>query len=78
MKKITFVNNETQLNDTTFNQLQSNIEESCVAVNSTQPTTNEKVWVQKTDNSKKIYTKNEAGTYEEFLEVLDFETVEEW
>lgn len=81
MKKIEFKNlpsTETPLSAENLNQLQSNIEESCVAINSTQPTTNEKLWVQKTNTSKKIYTKNEDGTYEKFLEVLDFETVEEW
>lgn len=54
MEKINFQNGKTPLNDTNLNKMQSNIEESCVIVSSTQPTTNEKVWMQKSNNLIKL------------------------
>ena len=41
---------EEYLSAETLNEMQSNIEESCVIVSPTEPTTNEKVWVQKGKN----------------------------
>lgn len=56
MKKINFINNSApDLSAETLNQMQSNIEESCVVVSPTEPTTNEKVWIQK---GKNIYNPN--------------------
>lgn len=47
-----------------LNEMQSNIEESCVAVSPTQPETNEKVWL---DNANKVMkVKNDNGVFEEF------------
>jgi hypothetical protein len=39
-----------------------------VVISPTEPTTGEEVWIQKTDIDKKIYTKNNNGTYEEFYD----------
>ena len=50
MKKINFQNNITKVNKATFDEFQNNIEESCVIVSPTKPTTNEKVWIQKGKN----------------------------
>lgn len=53
MKKINFQdlpNTDTPIKASTLNQMQSNIEESCVAVSPTQPETNERVWIQKGKN----------------------------
>lgn len=44
------VENGTEMTAEVLNQMQSNIEESCVAVSPTQPETNEKVWIQKGKN----------------------------
>lgn len=53
MEKINFQdlpNTDTPIKASTLNQMQSNIEESCVAVSPTQPETNERVWIQKGKN----------------------------
>ena len=53
MKKINFQNSasgNTPLNAENLNQMQENIEESCVIVSSTEPTTGEKVWFKKGRN----------------------------
>lgn len=74
MKKFNFQdlpNTDTPIKASTLNTMQSNIEESCVAVSPTQPETNEKVWIQKGKNLfnrensilKGYYLSNE-GTYE--------------
>lgn len=63
MEKINFQNGITPLNDTNLNQLQDNMEEIGVVVNPTQPTTNEKVWLQKGKNLFNIfgsYTDNDT------------------
>ena len=57
MKKINFQNNITKVNKTTFDEFQNNIEESCVIVSPTEPTTNEKVWIQK---GKNLFNKDTA------------------
>ena len=44
------VENGTEMTAEVLNTMQSNIEESCVAVSPTQPTTGEKVWIQKGKN----------------------------
>lgn len=50
MDKINFQNGVTPLNQTNLNQMQDNMEEIGVVVSATQPTTNEKVWIQKGKN----------------------------
>lgn len=53
MKKKEFQNlpsTETPINAENLNEMQDNIEESCVIVSPTEPTTNEKVWIQKGKN----------------------------
>lgn len=53
MKKINFENlpsQNTPISAGDLNQMQSNIEESAVIVSSTEPTTSEKVWIQKSNN----------------------------
>lgn len=53
MKKKEFQNlpsTETPITAENLNEMQSNIEESCVIVSPTEPTTNEKVWIQKGKN----------------------------
>lgn len=53
MKRINFENlpnTVTPINKDNLNKMQDNIEESCVAVSPTQPTTNEKVWIKKGKN----------------------------
>lgn len=67
MEKINFQdlpNTDTPIKASTLNTMQSNIEESCVAVSPTQPETNERVWIQKTDTDKKIWCKNDNGVFE--------------
>lgn len=69
MKKKEFQNlpsKEIPINADNLNEMQSNIEESCVAVSPTQPTTNEKVWID--DVNKTIKAKDENG---EFKTVYD-------
>lgn len=61
MKKINFQdlpNTDTPIKASILNTMQSNIEESCVAVSPTQPETNEKVWIQKRKNLFNIYNNN--------------------
>lgn len=60
------VENGTEMTAEVLNEMQSNIEESCVAVSPTQPKTNEKVWF-KTDNNS-ILVKNDNGVYERFIQ----------
>lgn len=56
MKKINFQNGkEPAINDTNLNQMQDNMEEVGVVVSPTQPTTHEKVWIQK---GKNLFNKN--------------------
>ena len=58
MKKKEFQNlpsTETPINAENLNEMQDNIEESCVIVSPTEPTTNEKVWIQKGEN---LFNKN--------------------
>ena len=51
MNKINFVNNSApDLSAETLNQIQNNMEEVGVAVSPTEPTTNEKVWIQRGKN----------------------------
>lgn len=51
MNKINFVNNsEPALSAENLNQMQNNMEKAGVIVSSTEPTTNEKVWIQKGKN----------------------------
>lgn len=53
MEKIDFENlpsTKTPLNPTNLNKMQDNIEESAVVVSPTEPTTNEKVWIRKSNN----------------------------
>ena len=53
MKKINFQDlpsTDTPIKASTLNTMQSNIEESCVAVSPTQPETNERIWIQKGKN----------------------------
>jgi hypothetical protein len=50
MNKINFQNGITPLNDTNLNQMQANMEKAGVVVSPTEPTTNEKVWIQKGKN----------------------------
>lgn len=57
MEKINFQNGITPLNDTNLNQLQDNMEEAGVVVSPTEPTTNEKVWIQK---GKNLYNPKKA------------------
>ena len=57
MEKINFQDlpsTDTPIKASTLNTMQSNIEESCVAVSPTQPETNEKVWIQKGKNLSNI------------------------
>lgn len=66
MKKKEFQNlpnTETPINADNLNEMQDNIEESCVIVSSTEPTTNEKVWIQKGKNlfDKSSYLIDSAG-----------------
>ena len=70
MKKFNFVNNsEPALSAENLNQMQDNMEEVGVVVSPTEPTTNEKVWIQNTDTEKKIYCKNDNGVFDKFLNV---------
>lgn len=58
MKKINFKDlplAETPINSNNLNLLQDNIEKSCVIVSPTEPTTNEKVWIQ---HSKNLFNKD--------------------
>ena len=58
MKKKEFQNlpsTKTPINADNLNEMQDNIEESCVVVSPTEPTTNENVWIQK---GKNIYNPN--------------------
>lgn len=48
------VENGTEMTAEVLNTMQSNIEESCVAVSPTQPITNERVWIQKGKNRLKL------------------------
>lgn len=58
MNKINFVNNsEPALSAENLNQMQNNMEEAGVVVSPTEPTTNEKVWIQK---GKNLFNKNNA------------------
>lgn len=60
MKKKEFQNlpsTETPITAENLNEMQDNIEESCVIVSPTEPTTNEKVWIQK---GKNLFNKNTA------------------
>ena len=72
MDKINFVNNSApDLSAETLNQIQNNMEEVGVAVSPTEPTTGEKVWIDKSNNS--IYVKNDNGVYEKFISVNDID-----
>ena len=44
-----------------------------VVISSTEPTTGEEVWIQKTDTDKKIYIKNDNDVYEEFYDETKLE-----
>lgn len=60
MKKINFEglpSTNTPISPDNLNEMQDNIEESAVVVSATQPTTNEKVWIQKGNN---LFNKNNA------------------
>lgn len=60
MKKINFENlpsTNTPISAGNLNQMQSNIEESAVIVSPTEPTTSEKVWIQKGKNMVKEWQK---------------------
>ena len=50
MDRINFEDGVTKVNEETFNSFQNNIEKSCVALSTTQPTTTEKVWIKKGKN----------------------------
>lgn len=60
MDKITFKNNqEPALNETNLNLLQDNMEKAGVIVSTTEPTTGEKVWIQKGKNLVNQWIKGE-------------------
>lgn len=60
MDKITFKNNqEPALNETNLNLLQDNMEKAGVIVSATEPTTGEKVWIQKGKNLVNEWIKGE-------------------
>lgn len=59
MKRFNFQNGITKVNDETFNEFQNNIEESTVIVSATEPTTGEKVWIQKGKNLVNQWIKGE-------------------
>lgn len=64
MKKKNFQdlpNTDTPIKASTLNEMQSNIEESCVEVSPTQPETGEKVWIDNENNI--IKAKNNDGTF---------------
>ena len=55
MDKINFQNGkEPAINDINLNKMQDNMEEAGVVVSPTQPTTNEKVWIQKGKNLSNV------------------------
>lgn len=60
MEKINFQNGVTPVNADTFNTFQNNIEKSAVIVSKNEPTTNEKVWIQK---GKNLVNKINYGHY---------------
>ena len=65
MNKINFVNNsEPALSAENLNQMQNNMEEVGVAVSPTEPTTGEKVWIQKGKNLFKDSLVNGLGNTE--------------
>lgn len=59
MDKINFQNGVTKVNADTFNTFQNNIEKSAVVVSTTEPTTGEKVWIQKGKNLVNQWIKGE-------------------
>lgn len=59
MKRIDFQNGVTKVNEDTFNEFQNNIEKSAVIVSATEPTTGEKVWIQKGKNLVNNWVKGE-------------------
>lgn len=60
MEKIVFKNNqEPALNETNLNLLQDNMEKAGVIVSATEPTTGEKVWIQKGKNLVNEWIKGE-------------------
>lgn len=65
MDKINFQNGVTKVNADTFNTFQNNVEKSAVVVSSTQPTTNEKVWINNSDLS--IRVKDSDNTFKDLL-----------
>lgn len=68
MDKITFKNNqEPALNETNLNLLQDNIEKAGVIVSTTEPTTGEKVWIQKGKNLVNQWIKGELYNSEKLL-----------
>lgn len=72
MEKINFQdlpNTNIPIKASTLNTMQSNIEESCVAVSPTQPETNEKVWIDNENNI--IKTKNDDGTFKTIYDEAD-------
>lgn len=67
MKKKEFQNlpsTETPITAENLNEMQDNIEESCVIVSPTEPNTNEKTWIQKGKNLIDINSKFEFGWYD--------------
>lgn len=50
MDKINFINGQVPINESNMNGMQTNIEKSVTYIGSTQPATNEKVWIKKGNN----------------------------
>ena len=73
MKRINFQNGITKVNEDTFNEFQKNIEESTVIVSATEPTTGEKVWIQKGKNLVNQRIKGELYNSEKSLFELNTE-----
>lgn len=68
MNKIPFKNNqEPALNETNLNLLQDNMEKAGVIVSTTEPTTGEKVWIQKGKNLVNQWIKGELYNTEKSL-----------
>lgn len=74
MDKITFKNNqEPALNETNLNLLQDNMEKAGVIVSTTEPTTGEKVWIQKGKNLVNQWIKGELYNSEKSFFELNTE-----
>lgn len=71
MKRINFQNGITKVNEDTFNAFQNNIEESAVIVSATEPTTGEKVWIQKGKNLVNEWIKGEFYNTDELVFALN-------